>query len=223
MNDRIHAFLDGDLPLDDLSPAERDALAEMEDALECVVAHLRAAPTPDLRAAVMRSLPPLPAQAPAAAAPAAGPALWRRLADWLWNPRPVSLTFRPAYALAGAMLAAFAVVQVPHLVTPSAPPTALAAPQEREPATLYVQFRLEAPEASEVAIAGTFTGWKPADVLKETAPGVWTALIPLRPGVHDYAFVVDGKEWIPDPNATQVEDDFGGTNSRISIPPPGSA
>jgi hypothetical protein len=225
MNDRIHAFLDGDLPLDDLSPAERDALAEMEDALDTVVGQLRAMPAPDLRAAVMRSLPPLPAQAPAAAAPAAGPALWRRLADWLWNPRPLSLTFRPAYALAGAMLAAFAIVQVPQLVAPSAPLTAVAAPepQEREPATLYVQFRLEAPEASEVAIAGTFTGWKPADVLEETAPGVWTALIPLRPGVHDYAFVVDGKEWIPDPNATQVEDDFGGTNSRISIPPPGSA
>jgi hypothetical protein len=222
MNDRIHAFLDGDLPLDDLSPAERDALAEMEDALDSVVGQLRAMPAPDLRAAVMRSLPPLPAQAPVA--PAAGPALWRRLADWLWNPRPLSLTFRPAYALAGAMLAVFAIVQVPQLVAPSAPRTAvMAAPQEREPATLYVQFRLEAPEASEVAIAGTFTDWKPSDVLKETAPGVWTALIPLRPGVHDYAFVVDGKEWIPDPNATQVEDDFGGTNSRISIPPPGSA
>lgn len=225
MNDRIHAFLDGDLPLDDLSPAERDALAEMEDALGSVVGHLRSMPAPDLRASVMRSLPPRPAQVPAAAvaAPAAAPALWRRLADWLWNPRPVSLTFRPAYALAGAMLAAFAVVQVPQLMTPAAPQVAAVAPQEREPATLYVQFRLEAPEAQEVAIAGTFTGWKPADVLKETAPGVWTALIPLRPGVHDYAFVVDGKEWIPDPNATQVEDDFGGTNSRISIPPPGSA
>ncbi len=218
MNDRIHAYLDGDLPLDDLSPAERDALAEMEDALGSVVGQLRAMPAPDLRAAVMRSLPPLPAREPAAE-----PALWRRLADWLWNPRPVSLTFRPAYALAGAMLAAFAIVQVPQLAAPAAPRTARVAPQEREPATVYVQFRVEAPQAHDVAIAGTFTGWKPADVLKETAPGVWTALIPLRPGVHDYAFVVDGKEWIPDANATQVRDDFGGTNSRISIPPPGSA
>lgn len=224
MNDRIHAYLDGDLPLDDLSPAERDALAEMEDALGSVVGHLRAMPAPDLRAAVMRSLPPRPVQAPAAASPAAGPALWRGVSEWLWRARQVSFTFRPAYALAGAMLAAFAIVQVPRPGAPAAPRTAVVAPQQaREPATVYVQFRVEAPQAHDVAIAGTFTGWKPADVLKETAPGVWTALIPLRPGVHDYAFVVDGKEWIPDANATQVRDDFGGTNSRISIPPPGSA
>ena len=38
---------------------------------------------------------------------------------------------------------------------------------------------LRAPEAREVAIAGTFTGWKPAELLRETAPGVWTALVPL--------------------------------------------
>jgi hypothetical protein len=43
--------------------------------------------------------------------------------------------------------------------------------------------------------------------------------VPLRPGVHDYAFVVDGERWVADPNAPQVDDSFGGTNSRISLPP----
>lgn len=223
MNDRIHAFLDGDLPLDDLTPAERDTLAEMEDALGSVVGHLRSLPTPDLTASVMRSLPPRAFAAAGAPVRRTEPALWERLASWLWSPRPLSLTFRPAYALAGAMLAAFAVLQVPRLVAPAAPAAAPLAARERPAATMYVQFRLEAPQAHDVAIAGTFTGWKPADLLEETEPGVWTALIPLRPGVHDYAFVVDGDEWIPDPNATQVEDDFGGTNSRISLPPPLSA
>ncbi len=206
MNDRIHAYLDGDLPLDDLDPAEREALAEMEETLGVVAGHLRSMPSPDLTASVMRSLPP-----------AAAPSPWRRLAGWLWNPRPVRLTLRPAYGLAAAMLAAFAVVRVPQASSPAEQVAAEAAP------TVYVQFRLEAPDAHDVAIAGTFTGWVPQEVLHETEPGVWSALIPLHPGVHDYAFVVDGKDWVPDPNAAQVADSFGGTNSRISLPPPGSA
>ncbi len=223
MNDRIHACLDGELARDDLSPAERARLAEIEEALGSVVDRLRAAPTPDLTSAVMRRLPPREA-----AVPAAAPAAWRRALEWLWNPRPVRLTFRPAYALAGAMLAAFALVRVPQLLSPGQAgpsggiPVRMAATAGRAP-LVYVQFRVEAEGAHQVAIAGTFTGWKPQNLLRETEPGVWTALVPLRPGVHDYAFVVDGEEWRPDPNAPQVEDSFGGHNSRISLPPPGSA
>lgn len=215
MNDRIHACLDGDLARDDLSPAEREALAEMEQAVGAVVARLRALPAPDLRATVMRSLPRREAPAPAQ------PAAWRRLAEWLWSPRPVRLTFRPAYALGGAMLAAFAVVSAPQLRAPGAGPVATA-PRPASAPVVYVQFRLEAPEADRVAVAGTFTGWQPRVSLRETEPGVWSALVPLEPGVHDYAFVVDGEEWIADPHAPHVADSFGGTNSRISLPPPSS-
>jgi hypothetical protein len=224
MSDRIHACIDGDLAPDDLRPEERAALAEMEEVVGSVVGHLRSLPAPDLTAAVMRSLPPraAPAAEPALAHPAAPPA-WRRLADWLWQPRPVRIAFRPAYGLAGAMLAAFAVVQVPRPGGPATQPPVLVASRGAGAPTVYVQFRLEAPDARDVAIAGTFTGWEPRAVLRETEPGVWSALIPLRPGVHDYAFVVDGEEWVADPNAMHVADSFGGTNSRISLPPPGSA
>ena len=41
-------------------------------------------------------------------------------------------------------------------------------------------------------LAGDFTDWEPADALHEQAPGVWSVVVPLPPGVHDYAFVVDG-------------------------------
>jgi 1,4-alpha-glucan branching enzyme len=84
---------------------------------------------------------------------------------------------------------------------------------------VYVQFRLEAAGAHEVALAGTFTGWRPEVRLRQTAPGTWSAVVPLRPGVHDYAFVVDGRRWVADPHAPQVDDSFGGVNSRISLPP----
>ena len=49
------------------------------------------------------------------------------------------------------------------------------------------------------------------------APGVWTITVPLTQGVHDYAFVVDGRQWIPDPYAPRVDDGFGGTNSRLTL------
>ena len=47
---------------------------------------------------------------------------------------------------------------------------------------------------------------------------MWTALVPMRPGVHDYLFVVDGRGWVPDPAASQVNDGLGGVNSRVLVP-----
>jgi hypothetical protein len=215
MNDRIHQHLDGDPA--ELSPEERAQAEAFARTLDAAAAHLRATRAPDLAARVMAALP---AHAPAVPA-------WRRAVSWLWNPRPVRLTLRPAYGLAGAAaFAALAAVVVPAMdgggetvaVTAPAPAGTTAA------AVVYVQFRLENAQARQVALAGTFTGWQPTLQLEQKEPGVWTALVPLRPGVHDYVFVVDGSRWMPDPHAPQqVDDSFGGTNSRISLPPPGAS
>ncbi|WP_420127948.1 glycogen-binding domain-containing protein [Longimicrobium sp.] len=213
MNDRIHQHLDGDRPA--LTPEERAEADAFARTLDAAAAHLRAVPAPDLAARVMAALP---AQAPAVPA-------WRKAAGWLWNPRPVRLTFRPAYAFAGAALAAVAAIVVPTLDQDEARPVAVAPPAPRAAApVVYVQFRLESEQARQVALAGTFTGWQPTLQLEQKEPGVWTALVPLKPGVHDYVFVVDGERWVPDPNAPQqVDDSFGGTNSRISLPPLGAS
>jgi Glycogen recognition site of AMP-activated protein kinase len=216
MSERIHAYLDGDLPLEALSPDERARARELEDALYAATAQLRASPAPDLTARVMAALP--------AAAPRRREAPWKAALGWLWAPRPVRVTLRPAYGLAFAALAAVALTQLPTddgrmAVTP--PPETAERPAEAPP--VYVQFRLSAEGAQSVALAGTFTGWKPAVLLRQTAPGEWTALVPLAPGVHDYAFVVDGERWVADPHAAHVDDSFGGTNSRISLPPLGTS
>ena len=58
-----------------------------------------------------------------------------------------------------------------------------------------VQFRLQAPQASDVRLAGTFTNWQPQYELHEAAPGLWTITLPLPLGVHDYVFIVDGQQW----------------------------
>lgn len=217
MNERIHACLDGEISLDDLSPTEREQLAELESALRPAVDSLRSRRAPEMAARVMAALPAR--EAPAAAARPAAP--WWAALEWLWRPRTFQLTFRPAYALAAVALLAVALPRAGDLRAPASAPALAGA--DAPVAPVYVQFRLEVEDASQVAIAGTFTGWQPEYQLRETEPGVWSALIPLAPGVHDYAFVVDGEEWVADPHAPQVADSFGGTNSRISLPSLGSA
>lgn len=217
--DRIHGFLDGDLPLEALTPDEREQALALRAVLNAAAEPLRATRAPaDLAARVMASLPP--AQAPRAeSAKTRGPRAG--VLAWLWNPTPVRLTLRPAYGLAFAGVAAVALaIPRPHqnavVVKDPLPPAVASAPRV---APVYVQFRIRVPDAHQVQLAGTFTGWKPAVTLTRSATGEWTALVPLRPGVHDYAFVVDGDRWVADPNAPQVDDSFGGTNSRISLPP----
>jgi 1,4-alpha-glucan branching enzyme len=81
----------------------------------------------------------------------------------------------------------------------------------------FVQFRFEAPDASQVQLAGSFTEWQAHHDMHQSAPGIWTITVPLSPGVHDYAFIVDGDRWTPDPYAPTVNDGFGGTNSRLAL------
>jgi hypothetical protein len=218
MTNRIHAYLDGDLPFESLSPEEQARAARFRDALDLASEALRSERAPNLTARVMAALP---AHAPRRRSPLAA------ALGWLWSPRPVRVAFRPAYGLAFAALAAVALTQVDGgddgMASGPAQGAPVAAQPPRSGPPVYVQFRLEADNASSVRLAGTFTAWKPEYELHETAPGEWTVLVPLRPGVHDYAFVIDGDRWVADPHAPQVDDDFGGTNSRISLPPMGSS
>lgn len=221
MNDRIHAYLDGDLPRDQLTPEELEEAAAFERSLGAARSDLGDFAVPDFTARVMGAI-----EAEDSAIEAPRRPWHERLRTWLWTPRPVTLQWRGAYALAPAM----AVVLLLVLGLPGAPvgpPTAgpvasaVQAGGESAAPRLYVQFRLEAPQAQSVELAGSFTDWAPDYEMTESAPGVWTAMVPLDPGVHDYTFVVDGERWIPDPYAPTVDDDFGGKNSRLFLPTPG--
>lgn len=215
MNDRIHAYLDGELPREALTPDELAEATAFRAALDERLAGLRDAPAPDLTARVMAALP-----APAVEQPVS--AGWSRAAAWLWRPRTVEVRYRPAYLAAGLAAAALAGVVVPASLPTATPATVAVAPAAVQAGAtrMYVQFRLEAPTASDVRLAGSFTGWRPELALSEVAPGVWSALVPLQPGVHDYTFLVDGERWVVDPYAPNVEDSFGGSNSRLFLPSP---
>lgn len=83
-----------------------------------------------------------------------------------------------------------------------------------------VRFVVRAPGARQVSLVGDFNDWnqEATPLAQESAPGVWTVEIPLASGRHEYAFVVDGSAWLPDPAAPQVADaDFGRPNSVILV------
>jgi hypothetical protein len=214
-NDRLHDYLDGEVPRDALRGEERRRAEALDAAIRDVAGALRSTPVPDLTARVMAALPEVEAPAPVRAS------LLTRLGAWLW--RPVTLTVRPAYAFAGVAVAVSGLLLLPELPTRGSALAPVTAAAEGD-AQMYVQFRIEVPDASEVAVAGTFTGWQPEHELTEVSPGVWSAMVPLPPGVHDYTFVIDGERMVVDPYAPRVADSFGGSNSRLFLPAPnGSA
>ncbi|MEL7473737.1 MAG: cellulose synthase operon protein YhjQ/BcsQ, partial [Planctomycetota bacterium] len=72
-----------------------------------------------------------------------------------------------------------------------------------------------------VAIAGAFNNWSPEThrlTLNNTL-GVYEICIPLPEGRHPYKLVVDGR-WTNDPfNAARVDDERGGHNTVVEVPP----
>lgn len=81
-----------------------------------------------------------------------------------------------------------------------------------------VVLELVKPEAKSVCVAGSFNGWKPENSpLRPTGNGRWVGDLSVKPGRHEYLFVVDG-QWVPDPNAKEaVENPFGGKNSVLIV------
>lgn len=210
MDDRTNDRLDGEFRSEALSDEGRLELESFERTTREVARYLRSRPTPDLTASIMSAIAAEDARSPRHRVSDVLAAFLRPL----WKPFTISVQLRPAYlgaiAVAGMLFLSATRVTTPGSVADAVPSAA----------KLYVQFRLDAPGAGRVDLAGSFTGWEPAYSLHETAPGTWTAVVPVDPGVHDYLFVIDGVEWVPDPMAYQVQDDFGGVNSRLLLTAP---
>jgi hypothetical protein len=141
------------------------------------------------------------------------------LVEWIFRPRllPVS----PAF---GALVAAGVVALVFLRPTPVPVPTSTQAVVAS--ARVVTRFVLVAPGATSVHLTGDFNSWLGDGLALEEfrGTGIWTGDVPLDPGVHQYTFVVNGTEWIPDPSALlQVDDGFGQLNSIVVVPEAGSA
>jgi hypothetical protein len=138
-----------------------------------------------------------------------------RLRAWRWLTAPSV----PPWGLAAAAAAAFLAFLLfrPASVVQSGGGLPLGGGVG--PESVYVRFVLSAPNAQAVALAGTFNRWDPnATPLTRVGPeGTWTVTVPLTAGQHQYAFVVDGQRWVPDPAAPKVDDGFGRKNSVVSV------
>lgn len=83
---------------------------------------------------------------------------------------------------------------------------------------ILVTFRFDAPAARSVALAGDFNNWHPGQIRLKKREGEWYIEVKLPPGRYQYNYVVDGKEWLPDPAASlSVDNGFGQKNSVIDL------
>ncbi len=78
--------------------------------------------------------------------------------------------------------------------------------------------------ASTVWISGTFTGWATSPSMGalemvNDGSGNWSLTTLVEPfGRHEYKLIIDGTDWIADPNASEfVDDTFGGQNAVIYV------
>jgi hypothetical protein len=85
-----------------------------------------------------------------------------------------------------------------------------------------VRFRIRAPGAERVAVAGDFNDWDPASApLRRAEDGWWETRIALDPGRYEYVYVIDGKWTTPPEAKITVNDGFGGRNGIIEVLSPG--
>lgn len=86
-----------------------------------------------------------------------------------------------------------------------------------------VTFTYQAPDAGQVFLAGDFNGWNASDLpLARGEDGLWTVTVDLKPGSHEYKFIVDGA-WVEDPsNPQKTVDPYGGFNSVVTVLADGS-
>ncbi|MEP7066112.1 MAG: isoamylase early set domain-containing protein [Gemmatimonadota bacterium] len=141
--------------------------------------------------------------------------------------RPRTIRVSPIIALAAGLLFAVSlagsvlyILPTSRRVDSGAEPRTVAHAAASSP---VVQFGFTAPNASSVALVGDFNDWDPkATPLRAASTGgVWSVEVPIPPGRHLYAFVVDGKVWRPDPAAPKAPgDDFGQPNSALTVVDP---
>ncbi len=138
-----------------------------------------------------------------------------------WATTPYVLRASPVTMLAAATLLIVTTAVVTARVTSRTAEMGAAAGAQAARtggAGQIVRFTLAAPQARRVSLVGDFNGWDPAATTLQNKDGMWTVVIPVSAGRHQYGFVIDGSEWIPDPAAAQSADsDFGTQNSVMYV------
>jgi hypothetical protein len=79
-----------------------------------------------------------------------------------------------------------------------------------------IEFTYYDPYAFSVSLAGNFNNWSTMDnPLTKDEDGTWRVVVDLPAGTYEYKFVVNGGEWVADPDNPKVVGDYG--NSEITV------
>jgi len=150
----------------------------------------------------------------------------RQASWWRVLVRPIPV---PAWALVLLVAAGVTWVSVDRQHTPLVAPAAqvvtqkprTAPPKRPEPPRpMLVRFHLAAPAARKVSLVADFNGWSTQKTMLSDPDGngIWTVTVPLSSGRYHYRFLVNGEQWVMDPDATSfLADGFGGTNALLDI------
>lgn len=88
----------------------------------------------------------------------------------------------------------------------------------KKAAVRKVEFKVKAPSANWVGVAGDFNSWNPSNLsAKKDRTGVWKVLAEVPAGTYEYKFVIDGA-WIADPSCSRrTVNAFGSENSVLVV------
>lgn len=227
----VRQFIDGDLPDDEVQSAlhliaddpEARSLLQFELQMTQDLAASRAPqPAPDFAERTVEQLDETEVSTPSLA---------RRFHEW-WEAvsRPlITIPVRPAHTLATLALAlAVGWLIWPSGSTPGSPDLAPGSSASVQPAatgtsqgsTVLTRFVYTNDTADSVAVAGDFSDWEPIALSPHTVNGetVWTGLVPVPRGEHEYQFVINGERWVTDPLAPVKQDDgFGAKNAVLKL------
>jgi 1,4-alpha-glucan branching enzyme len=78
------------------------------------------------------------------------------------------------------------------------------------------EFRYKAPDAKSVELMGEWNGWKSIQMNKGDN-GVWSVKVDLPTGTHGYKFLVNGTDWVFDPDNSAKKSVDGVENSAVEI------
>jgi len=77
------------------------------------------------------------------------------------------------------------------------------------------EFKLYAPGAKQVVVSGSFNKWNTKKLAaKKDSKGNWVAKVALKPGKHEYKFIVDNN-WTNDPRCTTCVANSLGTHNCV--------
>ncbi|MBF0547690.1 MAG: isoamylase early set domain-containing protein [Candidatus Riflebacteria bacterium] len=81
-----------------------------------------------------------------------------------------------------------------------------------------VSFEYTGENVQSVSIVGTFNDWNKDSNPMAREGNTWKLALDLKPGKHEYKFVVNNTEWITDPKCPEtVADKFDSKSSVVEV------